>query len=86
MDREKQIEEMARLLEESYGICGNFSGCTNRKCPQCYAETLYNAGYRKSEDVCEETIKEAAYWLDNEKGFCGLGYMLKQKYGVEVEE
>lgn len=36
-------------------------------------------------EIRKETVKEIANWLDNEKGYCGLGFLLKDKYGVEVE-
>lgn len=32
------------------------------------------------------TLKEVAHYLDVEKGFCGLGYMVAKHFGVEVEE
>lgn len=38
------------------------------------------------EQARKETIKKVAHYLDNEKGFCGLGYMTAKHFGVEVEE
>ena len=58
MDKQEQIEEIARFFKKSYGRCDNFSDCTNRKCSQCYAEALYNAGYRNADEVHKETAKE----------------------------
>lgn len=58
MNEQEQIKGITRLLEETHGICGNFSGCTNRKCSQCYAEAIYNAGYRKADEVRKGTAEE----------------------------
>ena len=56
MNREKQIEEMAKVM------CG---GCTdNKECMRCLcadwynAETLYNAGYRNQREVAKEFFDE----------------------------
>ena len=56
MNREKQIEEMAKVM------CG---GCTdNKECMRCLcadwynAETLYNAGYRKQSEVAKEIFDD----------------------------
>ena len=58
MSREKQIEEMARVL------CGMASSCN--KCmfnsETCYeykdAEEIYNAGYRKQSEVAKDILAE----------------------------
>lgn len=31
------------------------------------------------------TVKKCADWIDNERGYCGLGHLLKKAFGVEVE-
>ena len=56
MDREKQIEEMAKVM------CG---GCPdNKQCMRCLcatwynAEDLYKAGYRKEDDVAKEIFEK----------------------------
>ncbi len=67
MNKEKQIEEMAKVI------------CPNKKplkCADCVirgmcntketATEIYNAGYRKQSEVVEEVFE----WLD-EKGFGG---------------
>lgn len=93
MNKQKQIEEITRVLEESYGKCVNFSDCTNRKCSQCYAEDLYNAGYRKADEVRKETAKEICDWLEYrfklydyiiEKPVKDSIKVICKKYGVEV--
>ena len=58
MDREKDIEEMAKVIASSRGYgCDNRDhcdmSCQNFKCgciPYEYAEILYNAGYRKQSE------------------------------------
>jgi hypothetical protein len=61
MEKEKQIEEMAKDL------CRNSltEYCASGRCqnPNCLVnakalETLYNAGYRKASDVAEEIFAE----------------------------
>ena len=44
MSREKQIEEMAKVIEQR---CNR--DCIP-SCDECIAETLYNAGYRKQSE------------------------------------
>ena len=43
----KQIEEMARIYEFA---CDETKECT-RKCGICHAKLLFNAGYRKVEEM-----------------------------------
>ncbi|MCD8372025.1 MAG: hypothetical protein LUD27_01845 [Clostridia bacterium] len=62
MDKEKEIQEMASV------ICGVGDGCGDTcqyfKANKCLsedgatAEVLYNAGYRKTDEVQKETAKE----------------------------
>lgn len=95
MDREKEIEEMAKTLCCLYGtiecytcavICGVPENC----------ERLYDAGYRKADEVRKETVEEI--W-EEVKGVCNrvakYDYRLPniepfknifKKYGVEVNE
>lgn len=59
MNRDKQIEEMAKLLcstcyETNEEDCKKFEGV----CGICDATRLYNAGYRKSSEVAEEIFGE----------------------------
>ena len=57
MDENKQIEGMAKVLYGKY--CGN-DKCGNCKEPSCvsyiFAEKLYNAGYRKADDVIDRLM------------------------------
>ena len=47
MSREKQIEEMAKVIEQR---CNR--DCIP-SCDECIAQTLYNAGYRKQSEGCD---------------------------------
>jgi hypothetical protein len=47
------------------------------------AEELIQEKHRWTEQARKETVKECANWLDNEKGYCGLGHLLKKQFGVE---
>ena len=50
------------------------------------AENVGDRIINELDRVRKKTIKEVAQYLDNEKGFCGLGYMMAKHFGVEVEE
>jgi hypothetical protein len=60
----KNIDEMARDLED---VCEN-RGCNYengiRDCDKCRAEWLYELGYRKSTDVAREIFEEIELLLD----------------------
>lgn len=49
-------------------------------------ERLYKNLGKFKDSVRKETAREIADWLDNEKGYCGLGYLVKKQFGVEIEE
>jgi hypothetical protein len=36
--------------------------------------------------IRKETVEKIADWLDNEKGYCGLGYLVKRQFGVEGKQ
>ena len=40
----------------------------------------------KIKETRKETAEKIADWLDNEKGYCGLGYLVKQKFCTEEKE
>jgi hypothetical protein len=59
MSRDKQIEEMSKLICLSYNtdackICEDSDLCS----VQYEAQRLYNAGYRKTEDVADEIFAD----------------------------
>ena len=60
MSREKQIEEMAKVIEQR---CNR--DCIP-SCDECIAQTLYNAGYRKQ--------REGEWIARKDKGLFGEEY------------
>lgn len=55
MNREEQIEEIKQVLIKTCKRCRLFE---EDYMQSKYAEALYNAGYRKAEEVRKETAKE----------------------------
>lgn len=56
MSKEKQIEEMAKVM---CGSCPDNNECMRCLCATWYdAEALYKAGYRKQSEVVEEIFEE----------------------------
>ena len=49
MDKEQQIEEMAKIVDEMYNVYTTTA--------EDIAEGLYNAGYRKIDDDCDVITK-----------------------------
>jgi hypothetical protein len=37
-------------------------------------------------EVRKETAEKIADWLDNEKGYCGLGYLIKREFCTEEKD
>ena len=86
MDREKQIEEIAKVM---CGGCPDNKECIHCLCADWYrAEALYNAGYRKQSEVAMEIIGEilSSHTLDID-GFFTMHESelteLKKKYTKE---
>lgn len=90
MDREKQIKEMAKVIDESHWrIEQDFTGCHINGTE--IAEHLYEQGYRKQSEVVKEifdAIKEKLIFNTygiatiSNKTFCEL----KKKYTGEKED
>lgn len=96
MNKQEQIEEMAVL-----GCVRNPQAHTAEECAKCgfkqgmcnayrHAEALYDAGYRKADEVRKGTAKEILQeWADDNSSM-GLDNTfvnnIAKKYGVEVEE
>lgn len=59
MSKDKQIEEMAKVIKSSLDGLGseNFN-FTGDEISTMFAEALYNAGYRKASDVAREIFEE----------------------------
>ena len=66
MSKEKQIEEMAKVIKSSLdGLgSGNFN-FTGGEISIMFAEALYNAGYRKQSE---------GEWIQHEDDWCGNYY------------
>lgn len=93
-DKQKQIEEMAKIICKNTSNKGNCEECGFRKNKEifvnriCYkfddAIDLYNAGYRKESDtareICLKIIKDQPQPI-KEKWV----EWFKKEYGVEVE-
>ena len=59
MSKDKQIEEMAKVIKSSLdGLgSGNFN-FTGNEISAMFAKSLYNAGYRKASEVAREIFEE----------------------------
>lgn len=75
---QKENERLRKQVDEL------LNGRIEPKIFQCHADTLENCP--KVEQAVKDTAKEIADFLVNEIGYCGLVYLLKKRYGVEVEE
>lgn len=58
MNKDKQIEEMAKLTKQRCRIDNLCGSCTWETCNDCLSEALYNAGYRKAPEVAREIFEE----------------------------
>lgn len=80
--RDKQIEEMAKVIKSSLdGLgSGNFN-FTGDEISTMFAKALYNAGYRKASDVAREIFEEIEDVLNNIGYFDEIDFRsLKKKY------
>ena len=100
MTKQEQIKEITSIIDSD--ICDK--DCSNR-CPYCgglssrEAEKIYNAGYRKADEVRKETAKEILdmlYDMGIDKGMLeccricdvngvSLAKQICEKYDVEVD-
>ena len=94
--KQEQIEEITSIIDSD--ICDK--DCPNR-CPYCgglssrEAENIYNAGYRKADEVRKETANAVADWLLYRSNlgypeYCkeimqNIAKQIKEKYVAEVE-
>lgn len=89
MSKQEQIEEMANNITKH---CPDKveEECFNKdmNCISCIVNELYDAGYRKEDDVRKETAKEILNAVDDESNgqTISVTNVLRKKYGVEVEE
>ena len=104
--KQERIEQMDKMANIACATCAPHACCpltTNfRPCNAAleYAEAIYNAGYRKADEVRNETAKEILNMIydmgiDKEILECcriydvdgvSLAKQICEKYGVEVEE
>lgn len=106
--KQEQIEEMAQAMcgycKDGRCLLKSNAPCDKFKSQDCVykenAEALYNAGYRKADDVHKETAKVILYMLYDmgiDKGTLeccrifdvngvSLAKQICEKYGVEVEK
>ena len=54
----KQIEEMARYIDKSDILCRTCGESTYTYCADAISELLYNAGYRRQDEVAKEIFAE----------------------------
>ena len=82
MTREKQIEEMAEVIEQARIKATDTTNSMNYGFGGWYAKELYNAGYRKASEVAEEIEKyilEGASTIKSENSDCLYG----AKFAIE---
>lgn len=87
MDRDKQIEEMANIINEMDEPNAHYYDEIleqHEAFADCFtiAKHLYNAGYRKASEIAEEIFEKLKVDL---KGYISLNYLdeLKKKYAEE---
>ena len=99
MNKEKQIEEMAKVIDE-YTEPLSARDIHKAEFSERFAEALYNAGYRKTSDVAREIFEEITKcakhkWERQESGVYDITAWeisildiakLKKKYESEATE
>ena len=87
MNKEKQIEEMAKAIEQARIKATDTTNSMNYGFGGWYAKELYIAGYRKASEVAEEIFAELEEEIKNH----GITYAkrkiaeLKKKYKGDGE-
>ena len=77
MNREEQIEEMAKAIEQARIKAQDTTNSMNYGFGGWYAKELYEKGYRKASDVAREIFEEIERWL----GINGeLGIITTEKF------
>ena len=84
MIREKQIDEMAKAVEQARIKAADTTNSMNYGFGGWYAKELYNAGYRKASDVARETIeaikdevRKKEVWVSDFDGCAYGGYVIR---------
>ena len=81
MDKEKEIEEIEKIIENTMVICDDYICIGAHET----AEKIVNIGYRKADEVRKETAKEILKEVRQNAGGRWLAELC-EKYGVEVDE
>ena len=97
-DKQKQIEEMAKDLEQAKDWAMGTVGSLNNGFGGWYSVYMYNQGYRKQSDTVREFVGKVLQ-IGSKRPLClfneyGEGYIdcienikkIAKEYGVEVEE
>ena len=97
-DKQKQIEEMAKDLEQAKDWARGTVGSLNNGFGGWYGAYMYNQGYRKQSDTVREFVGKVLK-IGSKRPLClfneyGEGYIdcienikkIAAEYGVEVEE
>ena len=85
--KDKQIEEMAKItcLCNACGICECDKEPCDLDCSEGKAmERLYNAGYRKSQDVAEEIFAEIETLLNLSKCYGDSGIYFERDIETDI--
>ena len=98
-DKQKQIEEMAKDLEQAKDWAMGTVGSLNNGFGGWYSVYMYNQGYRKQSDTAREILQKLIYNItanNTNDGYLSesIDYSstiddikeLAAQYGVEVEE
>lgn len=88
MSRDKQIDEMCRVLcQNAFCSVEDWADCTLRNgfCGRCkmIAQTLYANGYRKASDVEREILAEVREFYMRDDRYAALERSVKKKYESE---
>ena len=67
MNRDKQIDEMAKDIEQARIKATDTTNSMNYGFGGWYAKELYNAGYRKASEIVGEIIKDLVNFADDNK-------------------
>ena len=89
-DKQKQIEEMAKDLEQAKDWAMGTAGSLNNGFGGWYGAYMYNQGYRKQSDTVREIIEmlkaAKAVVKVHFEAYDELIDNIAAQYGVEVEE
>ena len=91
MDKEKQIEEMAKIChfydDGICHLCEELLVSCDRKCDLAIlVENLYNSGYRKAPDVAEEIFEEIEKYNHPPLPECEPIYIIKSSELAELKK